>query len=318
MEFVDGTDAAHLLSELHPQGIPATELVDIVAGVAAALDYAHSRGVLHRDIKPANILIGAPDSGDKRVMLADFGVARWIGKQNNLTGVDMTVGTVTYAAPEQLMGEEMDGHADQYALAATAYHLLTGTAPFTATNPAIVISQHLSSPPPAVADARPELSQFGPVFAKALAKNPRSRYETCSDFAAALRNALTPGTGAARHRRAETPPKRRAALLAIAGLGAVAVAGAVLAALRIGHHPAGHHTAPTTVPPPAVAGRMDLPVVVMGADCAVLGAAAVTEDGSPAYCARDSAQPSDTVWSLQPERLRTSTAPIPDPPGGPP
>lgn len=57
---------------------------------------------------------------------------------------------------------------------------------------------------------------------------------------------------------------------------------------------------------------MDLPVVVIGADCAVLGAAAVTEDGSPAYCARDSTQPSDTVWSPQPERLRTSSAPAPD------
>ena len=323
MEFVDGTDAAHLLTDLYPHGIPATELVDIVAGVAAALDYAHSRGVLHRDIKPANILIGSPDSGDKRVMLADFGVARWIGKQNNLTAGDMTVGAVTYAAPEQLMGDEIDGHADQYALAATAYHLLTGTAPFTATNPAIVISQHLSSPPPAVAETRPELSQFGPVFAKALAKNPGARYETCSDFAAALHNALTPGTGAARHRRAEPPPRRRTALFVAAGLVAVALAAGLVAALRIGHHTTGHHTtAPTTVPPPAVSGRMDLPVVVMGADCAVLGAAAVTEDGSPAYCARDSTQPSDaqpgdTVWSLQPERLRTSTAPTPDPAGGP-
>ncbi|MCB0924450.1 MAG: serine/threonine protein kinase [Mycobacterium sp.] len=316
MEFVDGTDAAHLLTEQYPNGIPAADLVDIVTGVAAALDYAHSRGVLHRDIKPANILIGSPDSGDKSVLLADFGVARWIGKQNNLTGVDMTVGTVTYAAPEQLMGEEIDGHADQYALAATAYHLLTGTAPFTATNPAIVISQHLSSPPPIVGAARPELSQFGPVFARALAKNPQSRYETCSEFAAALRSALTPDTGAARHRRAEPPPRRRrTAVLVAAGLAIAATAGAVVAALTFGHHRHQHTattTATSTAPPPAVAGRMDLPVVVIGADCAVLGAAAVTEDGSPAYCARDSTQPSDTVWSPQPERLRTSSAPAPD------
>lgn len=324
MEFVDGTDAAHLLADLYPHGIPAAELVDIVAGVAAALDYAHSRGVLHRDIKPANILIGSPDSGEKRIMLADFGVARWIGKENNLTGVDMTVGTVTYAAPEQLMGDEIDGHADQYALAATAYHLLTGTAPFTATNPAIVISQHLSAPPPAVAEARPDLSQFGPVFAKALAKNPRSRYETCSDFAAALRDALVPGTGAARHRRAAPPPRRRATVLTAAGVVTVGLAAAVFAAVKIAHHPAGHNApsgATTTAPPPAVAGRMDLPVVVMGADCAVLGAAAVTEDGSPAYCARDSNQPDDTVWSLQPERLRTASVatptPAPDPSAGP-
>ena len=81
-------------------------------------------------------------------MLADFGVARWVGQTSNLTGNDMTVGTVTYAAPEQLKGEQIDGHADQYSLAATAFHLLTGTAPFENTNTAAVISAHLSAPLP--------------------------------------------------------------------------------------------------------------------------------------------------------------------------
>ena len=74
-----------------------------------------ARACLHRDIKPANILLGRPESGDPRVMLADFGIARWVGQASALTGTNMTVGTVAYAAPEQLKGESIDGHADQYA-----------------------------------------------------------------------------------------------------------------------------------------------------------------------------------------------------------
>ena len=150
MEFVDGTDASHLLADRYPYGMPPDEVVRIITAVAEALDYAHGKGLLHRDVKPANILLGVPDSGDDRVMLADFGIARWIGQASGLTGTNMTVGTVAYAAPEQLKGDDMDGHADQYALAATAYHLLTGMPPFQHTNPAIVISQHLSSDPPAI------------------------------------------------------------------------------------------------------------------------------------------------------------------------
>ena len=76
-----------------------------------------------------------PDSGDERVMLADFGIARWIGQASGLTGTNMTVGTVAYAAPEQLKGDDIDGQADQYALAATAYHLLTGIAAVPAHQP---------------------------------------------------------------------------------------------------------------------------------------------------------------------------------------
>ena len=104
MEFVDGIDAGRLLEDKYPKGIPAAEVSRIVTAVADALDYAHSRKLMHRDIKPANILLGVPASGDNRVMLADFGVARWIDQSSTLTGSEMTVGTVTYAAPEQLKG----------------------------------------------------------------------------------------------------------------------------------------------------------------------------------------------------------------------
>ena len=116
----------------------------IVTAVAEALDYAHERGLMHRDVKPANILLTNPETGEQRILLADFGIARRLDDANSLTATNMTVGTVVYAAPEQLMGEHVDGRADQYALAATAYQLLTATPPFSHSNPAVVISQHLS------------------------------------------------------------------------------------------------------------------------------------------------------------------------------
>ena len=332
MEFVDGTDASRLLADRYPYGMPPDDVVHIIAAVAEALDYAHGKGLLHRDIKPANILLGVPDSGDDRVMLADFGIARWIGQASGLTGTNMTVGTVAYAAPEQLKGDNMDGHADQYALAATAYHLLTGMPPFQHTNPAIVISQHLSSDPPAIGTKRPELAGLGPVFAKALAKDAGDRYPRCVDFARDLRRglgaaefesgavhatALSPTAGRARkaagsvgrHAKPESGRSRRRRVLVPAILGAVVIIGGAAAGLSVllGHRDvrtAAAQTPPAAPPaPPAESGRMDLPIVVIGANCAVLGAAAVSEAGAPAYCAHANPGSDTTVWSLQPEKL---------------
>src|SRR5271170_4348134 len=137
MDYVEGTDAADLLETQYPNGMPPDEVLRIVTAVGQALDYAHQRQLLHRDVKPANILLSHPDSDDERVLLGDFGIARWVDDASGLTGTNMTVGTVAYAAPEQLMGEQLDGRADQYALAATAFHLLTGTPLFQHSNPAV-------------------------------------------------------------------------------------------------------------------------------------------------------------------------------------
>ncbi len=235
MDYVDGTDAARLLRERHPNGMPKAEVVDIVTAVAEALDYAHELDLLHRDVKPANILLAHPESGDQRILLADFGIARWVNDISGLTATNMTVGTVSYAAPEQLMGAQLDGRADQYALAATTFHLLTGAPPFQNSNPAVVISQHLSASPPAIGEKRPELSALDPVLAKALAKDPNDRFERCADFARALAHRLDAApTGDVGTTLAPvaTPPKRslmRAgvivpAILAVLLLAAVTVA----------------------------------------------------------------------------------------------
>jgi serine/threonine-protein kinase len=185
MDHVDGTDAGVLLRR-HPGGLPPEQVLAIVDAVAEALDYAHDRQLLHRDVKPANILIARSTTADQRILLADFGIARRADEASGLTATNMTVGTVSYAAPEQLMGNPLDGRADQYALAATAFHLLTGTPPFQHSNPAVVISQHLTAAPPSLGHRRPELAHLDPALGKALSKNPADRYARCVDFARAL------------------------------------------------------------------------------------------------------------------------------------
>ncbi|WP_082961744.1 LppP/LprE family lipoprotein [Mycobacterium sp. 852002-51152_SCH6134967] len=187
MDFVDGIDAGRLLRERYPGGMPADEVAKIVTAVASALDYANKQGLLHRDVKPANVMLTHVDEqGERRVLLTDFGIARNLDDVSGLTTTNMTVGTVAYSAPEQLMGEDIDGRADQYALAATAYHLLAGSTLFPNSNPAVVISRHLNSPAPRLSDKNPALAPLDTVLAAALSKRPEDRFARCSDFALAF------------------------------------------------------------------------------------------------------------------------------------
>jgi serine/threonine protein kinase len=96
MDYVQGTDAAQLLRGRYPSGMPQAEVVEIISAVADALDYAHARGLLHRDVKPANILLGpkqAPANPRRRILLADFGIARELDEISGLTATNMLVGT---------------------------------------------------------------------------------------------------------------------------------------------------------------------------------------------------------------------------------
>ncbi len=326
MDYVEGTDAGRLLAERYPDGMPPDEVVRIMTAVADALDYAHQRGLLHRDVKPANILMANPGTADERIMLADFGISRWLGEPSTLTGTNMTVGTVAYAAPEQLKGEDIDGRADQYALAATAFQLLTGTPPFQHSNPAVVISKHLTADPPKIGSRRPELSGLGPVFEKALAKSPGDRYNQCIDFARALAHnigpaASHPGDAEAtmlalevtgpRHAKAQAKSRQRIIVpVAVAALAAIAVAAVVFVVVDRGRsHPTEPKPTPSATPaasatPPP--GNVTLPVVVVGANCATLGAAGLTQAGAPAYCAHLTAT-NAAIWSLYPGEISSPT-----------
>ncbi len=195
-QFVDGTDAAELLRD-HPTGIPIKDAIAITTAIADALDFANHHGLIHRDIKPANILLAHPGyDGTRRIYLADFGIARPLEDPVGLTATNFTLGTFAYAAPEQLNGDYLDGRADQYALAATAYHLLTGTTLFPVTNPVAAISRHLTAPPPKLSARHQHLAPMDDVLAKALSKNPAGRYLRCADFARALAEAAGGTTSA--------------------------------------------------------------------------------------------------------------------------
>lgn len=214
MDFVDGEDTAALLARKYPAGMPLELVISIVSAVGSALDYSHKQGLLHRDVKPANIMLThADDPVERRILLADFGIARRGDEVVGLTQTNMTVGTVAYAAPEQLKGEDIDGRADQYSLAATAYQLLTGSTLFPRSNPAAVIGAHLNAAPPTLADTRPELASLDSVLALGLAKEPGDRFRSCADFARALAaqsNGADPSEPFAATAAAQVPPSAAA------------------------------------------------------------------------------------------------------------
>jgi serine/threonine-protein kinase len=195
MDYINGTTAAQLIATRFPTGMPVGEVLAIITAVADALDYAHGRGMLHRSVKPENILFTNPAEGEQQIVLTDFGIARHFGDPNGAPAPDLSGKSVAYAAPEQLTGSEIDGRADQYALAATAFYLLTGTSPFQQSNPMAVISQHLTAAPPSLRSRRPELARLDDILATALAKNPHERFHSCRAFADALSYSAGAWTG---------------------------------------------------------------------------------------------------------------------------
>jgi hypothetical protein len=205
MDYVDGADLGELMSTRYRTGMPPDQVVAVVSAVADALDHAHRQGLLHRDVKPANIIVSQPGDGSApRILLSDFGIARPIDDTTGLTATNMALGTVNYSSPEQLMGAPLDGRSDQYSLAATAYYLLTGLKMFSNLPAVAVISAHLTAPPPVPGAVRRELAPADAVFARALAKDPRHRFQRCSDFATALAAQLR----VAPHPQAPSAPPR--------------------------------------------------------------------------------------------------------------
>jgi predicted Ser/Thr protein kinase len=187
MQYVDGEDLAALVRRRGR--LPLAEVATIVVGVAAALDVAHTRGVVHRDVKPANLLLERGDPA--RVLLMDFGVARLVGDRP-LAGDDALVGSLPYLAPEQIQhADRVDGRADVYALGATAFELLCGRPPFHETTALGFVMAHLRQPPPDPRELAPGLpAPAAEAILRALAKDPGARFQTAGELAAALAAAV--------------------------------------------------------------------------------------------------------------------------------
>jgi serine/threonine protein kinase len=199
-----------LSSRLKREPLPLARIVAIVRGVAAALEYAHLKGVVHRDVKPQNILLDEVG----HVYLADFGVAKIVEGPGGVTVTGMISGTPQYMAPEQAAGTKLDGRADIYSLGIVAYELFTGRVPFTADTPLAVLMKHLQEPVPLPPPSEvPE--PLTRVLLKSLAKAREDRWATASEFAAALEE----GLAVAERQAAE--PVTRVALPMAAGSGLV-------------------------------------------------------------------------------------------------
>ncbi len=179
MEYLDGTT---LQARLQESGrLDPTEALAILRPVAAALDHAHANGVVHRDIKPANIMI-LPD-GQPKIM--DFGIAHL--DSTIMTKAGQTLGSPSYMAPEQIAGETVSPRTDLFALAVIAYEMLTGKRAFDGKNITTVINQVLNHQPELPCKLNEALpAHYDEVFSRALAKDPKDRYESAGAFAAAL------------------------------------------------------------------------------------------------------------------------------------
>ncbi len=176
------------LQDVLNQGQPSLrESVRIVQQICAALDYAHRQGVVHRDVKPSNVML----DGEGNVYLTDFGLAKVLENSSQITATGAILGTPLYMAPEQSLGQPIDGRADIYAAGVILYEMLTGQPPYQADTPFAIALAHVHEPLPLPQTLTPDLpDSLQNIILKALAKDPNDRYQHASEMAAALEEAL--------------------------------------------------------------------------------------------------------------------------------
>ena len=194
MKYVSGQT---LEATLRDGPLPIPLAVQILRETATALAHAHRNGVVHRDVKPANIMLE-----DERVVVTDFGISKVETAATSsattaarLTDIGMVVGTPAYMAPEQAVGQPVDGRTDQYALAVVGFEMLAGKVPFDDVTPHAIIQRHISNLPPDLGTLRPDAPRHVvAAISRALSKSPANRFATMEEFAAALAGSGSRGT----------------------------------------------------------------------------------------------------------------------------
>ncbi|HZF07871.1 MAG TPA: serine/threonine-protein kinase [Thermoanaerobaculia bacterium] len=191
MELVTGRSCDSWLAERAGRGLALGEAVGIFSQVLAALDYAHSEGVIHRDVKPSNILL----TPDGRVKLMDFGIALLVGDKR-LTASQSSIGTPVYMSPEQILRpREMDHRTDIYSAAIVFFEMLNGAPPFDAESVFEVSKFQVEATPPDLSTLQSGVPPaVARVVLRALAKRPDDRFQSAGEMLRALRDAMTPGS----------------------------------------------------------------------------------------------------------------------------
>lgn len=244
-QFVEGVTLEELLRQ-QPGGepLPPDEAIEYLRQIASALDFAHSRQVVHRDVKPANVLVSMVDHPHV-AYLVDFGVTKDIADNAKPTHHGLFLGTAEYASPEQISGADIDGRADVYSLACTAFQLLTGTSPYAAgPDDSALIAAHLQAEIPSAVARRPALPEgVDRVLMRGLSKQPAGRQASAGELVRGLTDAFAESTvlfnrpaapGAPPPPPPPAKPSRRWIPITIAGAVAALIAAAVVLFVVLG------------------------------------------------------------------------------------
>jgi serine/threonine-protein kinase len=204
MEMLQGRSLHAILAQDGP--IPPERIYGVMDGIADSLGEAHGHGIVHRDIKPENIYLESRPSPDF-VKVLDFGIAKIVGGEGlggqsgpALTAAGQTLGTLEYMSPEQLMGAQLDGRSDLYALGILSYEMVTGALPFVCKTPGEMITAHLKTMPPPPSQAAPERGippLLDQVILKLLAKKREDRYKDTAELRGDLQRLMRGEQGSA-------------------------------------------------------------------------------------------------------------------------
>ena len=182
MEYVEGNNLKEVLAQ--GRTLSFEMIADIIAQVAEALDFAHSKGIVHRDVKPANIIL----VDGNRAKITDFGIAKIASGAANLTSTGQFLGTPNYMAPEQIKGAPVDGRTDIFALGICLYECLTRRKPFGGDSLTSISYKIVHEAFPPLHEINPQIPEgFEDVVSNCLAKEPGKRYQRARDMANALR-----------------------------------------------------------------------------------------------------------------------------------
>jgi serine/threonine-protein kinase len=224
-EYVEGDDLKQVIDKAGP--LPIDQVVELGSEIAAALAFAHERGIVHRDVKPQNVLLS-----EGRAKVTDFGIARSLDVEHGVTQTGTVLGTSNYIAPEQASGQPIDDRSDVYSFGVVLFELLTGSVPFEGESFVAVALKHINEPAPSVLERRPDTPPRLARLVDAMLEKDHNARPSMDEVGAELGAVDAPETAdrtlVVPRRRAPRGSRRRTSWpLVLAALGVLVLAGAL-------------------------------------------------------------------------------------------